>query len=445
MRAMGRLGAVGIGVALALAMTASALAAPTGAKTLRRTIDPIVLAGDSVPSLASVELCRLGLFASGSGGLAPIPFQIDQRRKGEYLLQSGPRASREFGKGGLDREDEIAFMAADAEGRMSPFAWPAGAENGVEIELTDPIDGGRAYVYLLAFADRAPRSPVDYVAYCADRDEIESTDYIIGYWPEAPISISKLIVKPAAGGSGQSVADRQKIRVEAEPIWNLGRLTWNESDFHATTIAWTDGPVRVLRQTKMWLTLFWRIPSPSVRLVSAYWKTGMMFPLRLKVPFTVEHFFKQARMRFYVDTPPDVPGRVFYNKHNPQGAPIDGVTTDAERNLDLRPSDWQVVAGTRPEHREGWFSRQLFDARQAQVEWSTYFVDDAATPDPPEKYPGCYGCLGFDLRGMEKLPAGDFSIMVQMFPMPSYRPGDERAYLNVTDRPVAMGVRALVR
>ena len=68
----------------------------------------------------------------------------------------------------LDANDEIALMAFDAGGpRTTPNA-PAGVDAGsaVEMEITDPIDGGVGYAYL--FEDTSGLDPAagkDYVDY----------------------------------------------------------------------------------------------------------------------------------------------------------------------------------------------------------------------------------------------------------------------------------------
>ncbi|MDP8224746.1 MAG: hypothetical protein P9L99_15410 [Candidatus Lernaella stagnicola] len=336
-------------------------------------------------------------------------------------------------------------MVADTGPRCTGLPFPKDVENIQEIEVQDPVDGSRAYVYLAVYPDTAPRSGTDYVTYNVEKNLIETTDYTIGYHAEAPISISRLAVPRRAGGSGQSVADRQKIRARAVTVWNILTISKNENDFRAEILAYTDGPVRVVRRTRNWVRLFGRVPSPSVELTSVYWKTGMQFPLKIRVPFRVPRFFEEAGLRVYVDTPPDVPGRKFYNAHNRQGMLIDGRMSEAERHVDTTPSDWQVVAGTRPEHREGWFSRQVMIDAPQSVSMPLYYLDDASTPDEPERYPGCFGCLGFELDGLDELEKGDYTILVQMFPLLSYRPGDEKAFLDIYDRPLVVRTKVLAK
>jgi len=213
-------------------------------------------------------------------------------------------------------------------------------------------------------------------------------------------------------------------------------LERNENDFHSQVLAYTDGPVRVIRETKIWQMIFWQIPTPSVRLTSTYWKTGMEFPIVLELPFNVAKWFRRAQMRIYVDSSPNIKGRRYYNSNNPAGVDIDGRMGEAERKLDPRPFEWQVVAGATPQYPEGWFSRMIYDRANIPVRLPLYYLDDTDHPDAPEHFPGCFGCLGFEFDGLEKLDAGKFSMRVQMFPMPAYRPGDEREYLQMRDQPI---------
>jgi len=414
------------------------------AKTLKRQIDPVVVSGAAVETLQGRPLRNVGLFACrASADCRPIPFQIDEKRNGQYVFHSGAEAGEDDDRGRLDADDEIAFLAGDAGAPAGPGGLSKQAVGGVEIILTDPVDGGRGFVYLLEFPGEAPRSAIDYVRYDVANNQIETTDYRVSYDSAAPISIGWLSVKQEAGGSDQSVADRQKIRIEALAKGDLLRFHRNEEHFRAEVTAYTDGAVRVLRRSRTWLLLLWRIPSPSIEITSTYWKTGMIFPMRVRIPFRISRIFHRVQMRVYVDTPPQVPGRRFYNAHNREGVAIDGKMSQAEYDLDLRPAEWQVVAGSRPEHREGWFSRQRHQADQSGIAMPLYYLDDAALADGPEHYPGCFGCLGFELAGLEEMAAGDTEVEVQMFPLTEYHPGDEQRFLDILDRPLQVQIIVL--
>ena len=68
----------------------------------------------------------------------------------------------------LDANDEVALMAFDAGGPRTTSVAPAGVDpaSAVEVEITDPLDGGVGYAYL--FEDTSGLDPAagkDYVDY----------------------------------------------------------------------------------------------------------------------------------------------------------------------------------------------------------------------------------------------------------------------------------------
>lgn len=417
-------------------------------KNLTRTVDPAVVTGDRLPDLAGAPIRRLALYRVTKTGLGLIPFQVDERlADGGYAYAHQNRGKPRPDDGLVDANDELAFMAADTGDRFDAQPWPPGAVKSVEIALTDPDDGGVGYAYLFAFDEDAPDCDADYVVYHVDLNEIETLDYLIGYDPKAQISLGKVIVKPAFGGTGVSVADRLKIRISATVALNLFRIERTEEDFKTKIIAYTDGPVRVIRQTRAWQTLFWDIPSPASYMTTVYYRNQMRFPITIDVPFDVSMFFRDVSMRVSVDTPHDVPGqRRYYNDANRAGVTFDGRMSDAEAKLDRRPFTWQVVAGTDQRHPEGWFSRQkVISEKAVPISLPLYYADDLDRPDPPENYPGSFGNLGFEFQGIDMLKKGALRIEVQQYPLLNYAPGDEDTYLKVDDRPLTIRTRPLAR
>ncbi len=310
---------------LALIPYRIAYAGADRARTLTRTVDPIVLIGEQTRQVNGHPVDAYGLFAYKQGKWNMIPFQIDEKTKeGEFAFEVWLNGKEKHDDQLLDANDEIIFMAADLGDRPEDRYWPDLAVGCVEIVATDPDDGGSAYAYLFAFDGEAPKSPVDYVDFHLDKGEIETVDYVVGDDPKAPLSIGKVKIKPEFGGKGQDVADRLKIRVDATSALNLFELHRTEEDFKVEVVGYTDGPVRVIRHTRAWQVLFWNIPSPSSYQTSVYYRNQMQFPITVDVPFDVSMFFRDVTLRVSVDTPPDVPGRRYYNNHNPKGVAIDG-------------------------------------------------------------------------------------------------------------------------
>ena len=154
-------------VTFALALFLSALVAgASGAATLDRPADPVVLTGADVSALLGAAPGDIVAFRYDSGWVQ-IPVQVDERAVVDFAdiynhlggvtetvtaLQytdagtytgADPDAT-------LDANDEIVFMAADAGDRPPIFSDPAGVVpgSGVQIEISDPLDAGEGTVYL---------------------------------------------------------------------------------------------------------------------------------------------------------------------------------------------------------------------------------------------------------------------------------------------------------
>ncbi len=119
--------------------------------------------------------------------------------------------------------------------------------------------------------------------------------------------------------------------------------------------------------------------------------------------------------------------------------------SEDEKNLNRGQVGWQVMAGTTPEHPEGWFSRQsVRSSKETPITLPLWYVDDDTHLDPPENVPGCHGNLGFAFQGIDMLKEGAIEIDVKQFPLINYKPGDEDTYLKVDDRPLTIDVKQVV-
>jgi len=68
------------------------------------------------------------------------------------------------------------------------------------------------------------------------------------------------------------------------------------------------------------------------------------------------------------------------------------------------------------------------------------YRDDASRPNPPERYPGTVPLVGYEGRGIERLPGGRYTFALHIFTLDHYRPGDERGVLAELDTPLSTEV-----
>jgi len=129
-----------------------------------RECDPVVLEGKVLPSLLHSPPDRIVGF-QWQDGWVPIPVQIDERKVVDFgaLYDRDPSgitfltyADVRTGAGAdddptFDADDELVFMARDSGDRAANAETaPKGTLPGssLELEITDPLDGHRAYLYL---------------------------------------------------------------------------------------------------------------------------------------------------------------------------------------------------------------------------------------------------------------------------------------------------------
>jgi len=417
----------------------AALHAQDSVRPLSRGVDPLVVSGTPLSPLNGTPLSRLGCFRvtgvrDSDAGLEPIPCQVDERTpKGAYVFPKGPEADPKEGDGLLSPKDELVFMAHDGGPRAIAPAWPAGFQKGLELELIDPLDGGRGYVYLASFAQEAPRSPRDYVRYTPGTERVEGTSYLMGFSKKAPIVFDTLLIKRNAGGSGENPVDRMKVRLDAR-VWGTIPIHKTENDYSSEMIGYIDGPVRVIRRTRNRLVLFWKIPSPSAIQDNFFYDTFFEFPIVVTLPLDLDTFLSESKLRISVDLKGD-PQRRFLNPRNRVPTRMDGLVTDDEKKLDLRPAEFSIVHGTRPGDEAGWFNR-LSVGEKTQLEARLFYVDDATLNDPPEEVAGQLGNLGYEVPDLRGLTRGTHFLTSVLYSFPRYTPGLEQRYLSIKDAPL---------
>ena len=428
-----------IAVILLLCIPAFAAAAD---KTLTRKADAIMLTGGQLQGLLGASPDHIGLLATAGGGLAPIPFQIDQRdAKGELVFPQGEKKSTDSDPA-FDSNDELFFMIQDSGGQVADETLSAQGQRVVEVALTDPVDGTQAWVYAVDYGAPAPRSDTDYVRYDPTANTINAKNYTMGFSEKAPIAIGHLSLTPDGGGDNTNQIDRLKVRFRADTVGKLFEIEKNEDGFTSKVIAYIDGPVRVVRRTKNRQTLFWKIPTPSAVLDNIYYVNMFEFPTRVDLPFDVDMFLEKPKFHVTTDSLCSIPGRIFLNEKNPTPVQIDGVMSEAEKNLNMRPYKWMVIAQTGA-NTGGWMNRLLYDPEKTPAVPRLYYVDDMSKADGPEEEAGQCGNVGYTLDKLEEVEKGVLRLTSVMYNIPAFDASKVKPYLDILDHPVQAQARTV--
>jgi hypothetical protein len=421
-------------------------AGPTGkeagskAGRIDRIFDPVLIQGKWLTDLLGSSLAGLRLYRCRDGQYETIRFQVDERNlQGDWVFPYGKKNNRSEGNGRMDGRDMLLFMASDAGERAPPDTPLLGASSVTEVELEDPVDTDRAWVYLVAHeADPPPLCPLpDYVRYNYETEEV-STDF----------SYYKFIITeeglhtgfsdvgailPAVGGDGQNRIDRMKTRIQIRFFFNLVPLSLNEEMLGQDVAAYIAGPVRVIRRLEQFFKLPFRLRGMKSVTDLHLYESLTIVPAEINVPRGVDKVISSGHMWFGADMSPNSIGSLFRNSENLEPLIIDGRMSEMEKHFSPKPDKWRVIYG----HGGAMLIRGTFSVEEDPevAEILHRYVDDIGVVEPPERYEGSIGVLQTEMVS-KKPKAGCYDMLMEVYFPPHYRPGDEAGCLNVRDRPL---------
>jgi hypothetical protein len=345
--------------ALGLVCAIAALAAHRGASAnaLGRDDEAVVLDGSSIPSLLGIPPSLLVAFRHDAGWTA-IPVQVDERAVVEfgtiYNSTSSAGSILTYTDPGtftgadpdvtLDADDEIALRAADAGVRAPAAAAPPGtlAGTGVELAITNPLNGSVAWIYLYesdgSLDPSAGVPPIGYVFNLVSGDYKTTYNTSNGPNPEnSTVTTGSYAVHfsdrwtrdamamTAGGATGVDVLDRHKM------LFGPGDCQRSEktfSDGEGAFIVNRAGPVRALRG------YVGANSGVTTYRIHAFYASE-------EAVFTALRVHPIPGIMDYFDYSPASAGMVYRNDLNPAGVTIDG-TPDA---VTAGPITWEMVTG----------------------------------------------------------------------------------------------------
>ena len=418
-------------------------------KTLTRIYDPIIIEGSQLKPLLGSPLEKLSLIAYLEGELIPIPFQIDEKKEnGEYAFKFGEGACADSDPN-FDANDELVFLAGDLGDRAKGNIFPDSALQVLELEITDPLDGKKAWAYLALFSQNPPRSNIDYIRFeLKDKHKrVYSYDrFGYGLIMGSPIDAVypdefRVILKD--GTITPDILDRQKIRgvIHTKLLFDI--------DFKFDVLtrvrlkAWNDGPVRIMYRADGYLKLgYFKFSGQGYSLVT-YYPNCLVWPMYIKVPFNLAPFVKGFELKGYMDYNQNVIPAYVYSESNPAPRKIllDGKTSPEEKNLDTQ-SECRWIVGYK--EYGATINRLIFPEEWKMVKRKFYLKEDLETPAPPEDDPGEIA-VGYEFENFEKVLALEATYYQIYYFLPVFKPGDEKPLLNILDHPLKVEVKNLAQ
>ncbi len=402
-----------------------------------RGVDPVILLGEDLGALLGEEVASLRLYALRNGRLLPIPYQIDRRNEqGEFIFPGTNGGLKPAAAVRLRAADELVFMARDLGERFeprhgAPWGRETGCRDGLEIRVSDPVDGAEGWAYLFSFDHPPARSPVDYVNYSEEEDMLSSPAYHLGFKnPKVRTSLNYTVLRDKEG-NGVDLVDRFKARGEATFLWGFVRIARNETDFRSRVLDILDGPVRVVRKSEYSMRIMWNIPTPGAVSITYFYRNFIELPTDLRIPFDVGYVVTEISSRVSLDFNRAVTGARFFNPRNPDGVMIDGIMSPSEKAMDLGSFKWLLV-----DSQHGAMLFRVIVDKRLPVDLTLFYRDDALREDAPEEDPGQYGNMGWQVGNLEAVKKGNYWYRTLIYFPDNFRKGDEECFLDAEDRPL---------
>jgi len=409
------------------------------ARTLNRSEDPVVVIADQLGPMQGEAVSGLALLRWQGGGFEPIPWQVDEKNPaGKFCLDQGPKANAKECNGLLDGKDELSFMAADTGPRApASAAKPAGAGKAAELEISDPVAGGKAWAYLMVFAANPPRSPVDYV-----KHEIkQGYDWVLAenyeFAEQAGASyFDRLLLKNAEGKMSVNLVDQLNGGVDVKLMRGLISTSIRGRNTKADLIAWNDGPVRVIHRMHGYMKEGPIKIGGSGDADDVFYRNFLYTPIYINIPFNPSSVFSDFRMNYMIDWNGASDGLNYFDTVNTKGVRLDGKMEAAEKGLNTKNAlTYWAVSGPQG---------SLLVRLTAPEKWSkvvtlqTYYVDDdtAKVKNILDNVPG-ERQTGFEIAGIKNIDKGTHLYTFYYFaPARAIGADNVGPILNVLDHPL---------
>ncbi|MCW5829606.1 MAG: hypothetical protein KIT79_09865 [Deltaproteobacteria bacterium] len=374
---------------------------------------PVVITGKQVSGVTGLPIESISLARCVQNSLAALPFQIDERNADGYIVpgQPHPSVKPDEQPGIFDDNDEIVFMFREITPGCETL--PEGiAEKVIPVRIESEYFNPPRYIYVLVNAARKPPVPV-YVRHDPVRDRTSSPFFEFGYDPKNAAIFDHLVISQIRGLEKANIIDRLKVRIISRAVADLITIRLNEDHLKSTLYGYRAGPLRVSRLVNVVLTPVPGFTIPVTVETTQYdrlWDARVSFTL----PRSLTALMSSQEMFFIVDFR-DLRGTTFVTVANPQGAVIDGITQDEEKQLNLGAEHWFFITG------RGANALMMMDTSpNLQLKFRADFVDDATYANPPENVVGGLPSAGFHLTGWEQIRSGSYWFFGRFVTLPGF-------------------------
>ncbi len=355
----------------------------------------VAMEGRQLEALVGQPVSQLRMWVYQEDEERPIPFQVDACDADGRLVVSalGERADDRP----LGEQSVLLFAASDAgERRLGPLS--AGV---TEIEIVKPGDDASRWAYIGRADGTVALSRHDYVSYDPQTDTVNAERYTVRF-PHGLVEF--FCIADVAGHNTANLIDRWKIRVEARFLWGLLKFRRNEEDVAENVVGYTDGPIRVVRRSRLKTEVGRGISSPEGTADEYFYGDHYGGPNEIRIPFKLARLFGDVEVRIYLDFRNLRGFEVTAEGH---GASVVGESSPSRAPAAVaRGVSWFMMTNA----ELGFLHRLRLGATLDDVKSELFYVDGDQYVDPPEAVPGMRPGVGYRLtnwgnvgRGLHKI------------------------------------------
>jgi hypothetical protein len=184
----------------------------------------------------------------------------------------------------------------------------------------------------------------------------------------------------------------------------------NEDDVTEEVLGYKDGPIRVVRRSRIGIEIGWGLPAPSIINEDYFYADYAEAPVHISLPFSLAYVFGDLDVRLYLDFL-KLDGFRVVAEGLPSGTRIVGSPPTDRAPQDEPRTHWFLLEGRSVK----FFHRLRFGPTLDRLECRLFYVDDPARPDPPEAVPGSVPGIGYRLTDWSSVRRGRHEIWMDTY------------------------------
>ena len=382
----------------------------------------VAISAQRLGALRDAPVSELRMWRGAGGRRLAIPFQVDECDEGGELVLRAPSA---YARPVFGPRSVLLFRIEDAGERDLDAA----AIGALEVAVHKAAETAVRWAYVARAGDALSPSPRDDVDFDPERGVIHARRYTLAF---EGVHVGYFAPADGKGNDTGNLIDRFKARVDAHFLWGLFRFQRNEDQISEDAVRYEDGPIRVVRRSRIRVDIGWGLPSPTIVAEDYFYADHAEAPVYISLPFSLAYVFGDLDVRLYLDF------RALDGFRVAAQGLGDGVVVGGRAPpTDVAPkTTWFLLDGG----QIAFFHRLRFGPTLGGVDCRLFYVDDPRREDPPESVPGVRPAIGYRITGWNSVGRGSHEIWMDTYVIDT--PSAPADVLAAVSMPVEVDVQA---